>query len=165
VTVREASGSSNDLNRRGLIAGAAGVALAPMLGAGAGLANAPAPGNGLAAAIQSITGGAPVTPGRVKLDLPALAENGYSVPLTVSVESPMTAADHVAAIHILSEKNPVAAVVKFTLGPRAGRARVSTNMRLADTQTVLAIARMSDGSFWSGKADVVVTLSACIESV
>ena len=75
----------------------------------------------------------------------------------------MTAADHVKAIHVLTEKNPLPDVVSVHLGPRAGRASVSTRVRLADTQTVLAIAQMSDGSFWSDSADVVVTLSACLE--
>ena len=86
-----------------------------------------------------------------------------SVPLTVSVDSPMTADDHVKAIHILSEKNPVAEVVKFNLSPRMGRAKVSTSIRMADTQRVLAVAEMSDGSFWSDEAHVIVTLSACID--
>ncbi len=149
------------VTRRTAMAGAAGAALVPLIGPGEIMAN---PANGMDAAIKAITGGAPITPGRVKLELPVLAENGFSVPLTVSVESPMTAADHVAAIHILSEKNPVANVVQFTLGPRAGRARISTNMRMAETQTVTAIARMSDGSFWSHKAEVIVTLASCVET-
>jgi sulfur-oxidizing protein SoxY len=149
------------VTRRTALAGAAGAVLTPLIGAGAARAN---PANDMDAAITAITGGAPVKPGRVRLEMPALAENGFSVPLTVNVESPMTAADHVASIHILSPKNPVANVVGFTLGPRAGRARVSTNMRMAETQTVIALARMSDGSFWSDKAEVIVTLAACVET-
>jgi len=115
------------------------------------------------AALKNIVGDAKVTPGRVKLTLPPLIDNGNSVPLSVSVESPMTQADHVKAIHVLTEKNPLPDVVSFALGPRAGRAGFSTRVRLADTQTVTAIAQMSDGSFWSDHAEVVVTLSACLE--
>ena len=114
-------------------------------------------------AIRAVVGTAPVTKGRVKLELPPLSENGNAVPLTVSVESPMTAAEHVRAIHIFTEKNPQPDVVSFRLGPRAGRARVSTRIRLADTQTVTAIGELSDGSFWSAEAAVVVTLAACLE--
>jgi sulfur-oxidizing protein SoxY len=115
------------------------------------------------AALAKIVGDAKVTRGRVKLTLPPLIDNGNSVPLSVSVESPMTDADHVKAIHVLTEKNPLPDVVGIELGPRAGRASFATRVRLADTQTVTAIAQMSDGSFWSDAAEVVVTLSACLE--
>jgi sulfur-oxidizing protein SoxY len=114
-------------------------------------------------ALHRIVGDAQVRRGRVKLQLPPLIDNGNSVPLSVTVDSPMTAADHVAAIHVLTEKNPLPEVASVTLGPRAGRATFATRVRLADTQTVTAIARMSDGSFWSDGAEVVVTLSACLE--
>ena len=114
-------------------------------------------------AIRKVVGGARVTPGRVKLELPPLVENGNTVPIAVSVESAMTAADHVKAIHVFNEKNPQPDVVSFRFGPRAGRASVATRVRLADTQTVIAIAELSDGSFWSASAAVVVTLAACLE--
>jgi sulfur-oxidizing protein SoxY len=114
-------------------------------------------------ALHRIVGDAEVRRGRVKLQLPPLIDNGNSVPLSVTVESPMTAADHVKAIHVLTEKNPLPDVVSVALGPRAGRATFSTRVRLADTQTVTAIAQTSDGSFWSDSAEVVVTLSACLE--
>ena len=114
-------------------------------------------------AIRKVVGSAAVTKGRVKLELPPLSENGNTVPLTVSVESPMTAADHVRAIHVFTELNPQPEVVSFRLGPRAGRAHVSTRIRLANTQTVTAISELSDGSFWSASASVVVTLAACLE--
>ena len=114
-------------------------------------------------AIRKVVGPARVSPGRVKLDLPPLVENGNTVPLAVSVESPMTDADHVRAIHVFTEKNPQPDVVAFRFGPRAGRASVSTRVRLADTQTVTAIAELSDGSFWSASVNVVVTLAACLE--
>jgi sulfur-oxidizing protein SoxY len=115
------------------------------------------------AAVRKVVGDAPVRRGRVKLDLPPLIDNGNAVPLAVAVESPMTAADHVRAIHVFTEKNPQPNVVSAHLGPRAGRARLATRIRLADTGPVIAIAQMSDGSFWSDSAEVVVTLSACLE--
>jgi sulfur-oxidizing protein SoxY len=115
-------------------------------------------------AILQLTGAAPVRAGRVTLDLPPLVENGNSVPLTIRVDSPMTVADHVKAVHVFVEKNPQPYVASFHLGPRAGRASVSTRIRLADSQTVVVVCEMSDGSFWSGSADSVVTLAACTES-
>ncbi len=114
-------------------------------------------------AIGKVVGGARVNLGRVKLELPPLSENGNTVPLGIRVDSPMTEADHVRAIHVFTEKNPQPDVVSFYLGPRAGRASVATRIRLADTQTVVAISELSDGSFWSDRADVVVTLAACLE--
>jgi sulfur-oxidizing protein SoxY len=99
----------------------------------------------------------------VKLELPPLSENGHAVPLTVSVESPMTEADHVRAVHVFTEINPLPDVATFRFSPRSGRARVSTRVRLANTQTVVAIGELSDGSFWSDRATVVVTLAACLE--
>jgi sulfur-oxidizing protein SoxY len=114
-------------------------------------------------AVRKVVGSARVTTGRVKLELPPLVENGNTVPLAVSVESPMTEADHVRAIHVFTEKNPQPEVVSFRFGPRAGRAHVATRIRLADTQTVVAIAELSDGSFWTANTNVVVTLAACLE--
>lgn len=117
----------------------------------------------LAGAIRAYAGGAVVLPGRVKLDVAALVDNGNTVPLTVSVDSPMTAADHVTRIAVFNEKNPQREVVKFNLGPRAGKAVVSTRIRLATSQSLVAIAQTSDGRFWSHSVDVIVTLAACIE--
>src|SRR5438874_10468460 len=114
-------------------------------------------------AIRTVVGSARVTAGKVKLELPPLIENGNAVPLTVSVDSPMTEAEHVRAVHVFTEKNPQPYVASFHLGPRAGRARVSTRMRLADSQNVVAICELSDGSFWSDSAGIVVTLAACLE--
>ncbi len=117
------------------------------------------------AAIAKATGGRPVTTGRVKLDVPPLVDNGNTVALSVTVDSPMTAADHVKAIHVFSERNPEPVVMSFHLGPRAGRAQVATRVRLADTQTLVAVAQMSDGSFWSGSAPTVVTIASCLEDI
>jgi sulfur-oxidizing protein SoxY len=119
----------------------------------------------LASAIRDVTGAAVVRTGKVKLDVPPLVENGNTVPLTVSVASPMTADDHVKSIHVFNEKNPQPNVGNFYLGERAGRAQISTRIRLADSQKIVAIAKLSDGSFWSASVDVVVTLAACTEEV
>jgi len=119
----------------------------------------------MAAAMRDVTGAAVVRTGKVKLDVPPLVENGNTVPMTVSVTSPMTAEDHVKSIHVFVEKNPQPNVGNFVLGPRAGRAQVSTRIRLADSQKVVAIAKLSDGSCWSASVDVVVTLAACTEEV
>jgi sulfur-oxidizing protein SoxY len=114
-------------------------------------------------AVRAAIGEASVAKGKVKLDLPPIVENGNSVPCTVTVDSPMTDANYVNAIHIFNEKNPLPNVISVWLGPRAGRAAFSTRIRLADSQTVTAIAELSDGTFWSDDIDVIVTLAACIE--
>jgi sulfur-oxidizing protein SoxY len=114
-------------------------------------------------AVRGVVGEAPVTKGKIKLDLPPLVENGNSVPCVVTVDSPMTASDYVKAIHVFNEKNPQPYVISVRLGPRAGRATFTTRIRLADTQTVTAIAELSDGTFWSDDIDVIVTLAACVE--
>jgi len=119
----------------------------------------------MAAAIRQVVAEASVKPGRVKLELPPLVENGNTVAMAVSVESPMTAKDYVKAIHVFTEKNPQPNVISIKLGPRAGKAEISTRVRLADTQTVVAISEMSDGSFWSDKVDVIITLGACLEDL
>ena len=119
----------------------------------------------LASAIRNVVGSAVVKTGKVKLEVPPLVENGNTVSLTVSVANPMTPEDHVKSIHVFNEKNPQPNVGNFYLGPHAGRAQVSTRSRLADSQKLVAIAKLSDGSFWSVSVDVVVTLAACTEEV
>jgi sulfur-oxidizing protein SoxY len=119
----------------------------------------------MATAIRTVTGGAAVQTGKVKLDIPPLVENGNSVPMTVSVTSPMTPSDYVKSIHVFNEKNPQPNLGNFYLGPRAGRAQVATRVRLADSQKIVAIAKLSDGSLWSVTGEVVVTLAACTEEV
>ena len=116
-----------------------------------------------AQALAKLVGGAQVRQGRVVLEIPRLADNGNSVPLKVSVESPMTAADHVTSVTLLSERNPRPVMATFRFGPGAGHARVTTRVRLNGTQRVVAIARLSDGSLWSGDAQVEVTESACLD--
>lgn len=117
------------------------------------------------AAINKVIGEASIQTGKVHLDVPPLVENGNTVAVTVSVESPMNATSYVKAIHLFNEKNPQPNVASFHLGPRAGRAEVATRIRLADTQTVIAIAELSDGSFWQDSAEVIVTLAACVENL
>jgi sulfur-oxidizing protein SoxY len=117
----------------------------------------------MAAAVKAFTGAAAPRVGRVVLEVAQLVDNGNTVPITVRVESPMTASDHVAAIAVFNERNPETGIAVFTLGARAGKAEVSTRIRMATSQKLVAVARMSDGSFWMHSADVVVALAACIE--
>jgi sulfur-oxidizing protein SoxY len=117
------------------------------------------------AAIRNVVGDAPVRKGRVQLDVPPLVENGNMVSLVVAVDSAMTVTDYVKAIHVFNEKNPQPYVIVVHLGPRAGKAKIATRIRLADSQTLTAIAEMSDGTFWSATIDVVVTLAACVEGI
>ena len=117
----------------------------------------------LAAAIRNYTGGKPVLPGKVTLDISPIVENGNSVPVTVTVNSPMSATDRVSAIAIFNEKNPQRDVVVAKLGPRAGKARMSTRIRLATSQKLVAVAQLSDGTYWSHTVEVLVTLAACID--
>lgn len=119
----------------------------------------------LEAAIRAFARDAEITSGRIKFEIPPLVENGNAVGVTVTVDSPMTDADHVKRIALINEKNPQPDIAVFHLGPRAGQARVSTRIRLATSQTVVAIAELSDGSFWSSEAKVFVTLAACIEDL
>jgi len=115
------------------------------------------------AAIKKVVGDKPVRKGKVTLDVPPLIENGNSVSLEVTVESPMSLDDHVKAIQIFNEKNPLPNVISAHLGPRAGKAFLATRIRLADSQKLIAIAELGDGTFWSDQVDVIVTIAACLE--
>lgn len=138
-----------------LVAGLGSVLLRP-----AALSATPA---ALQAAVDAFTGGAAVRDGRVTLDISPLVENGNAVPVTVSVASAMTAADHVRRIALFTERNPQPEVAVFHLGPANGLAAVGTRMRLATSQTIVALAQLSDGSFWQQRVEVLVTLAACVE--
>ena len=116
-------------------------------------------------AIQKATGGATAREGKVTLTIPPLVENGNLVVLKVSVDSPMTANDYVKAIHVIAEGNPLPNIFTAYLSPRSGTANITARVRLADSQTVWAIAQMSNGSYWKGSAETLVTLSACTEMV
>jgi sulfur-oxidizing protein SoxY len=151
--------------RRWFLRRSAGLAATAGIAAAWPAASARATPEAMQEAIRAIVGEAELQQGRIALDIPMLVENGNAVPLTVSVDSPMSAADHVKAIHVVNEKNPQPQVISVALGPRAGRARLSTRIKLADSQKVVAVAEMSDGSFWTTSTDVVVTLAACIEDL
>jgi sulfur-oxidizing protein SoxY len=141
-------------------------ALALALGAPLTLAIRPASATPeeMEAAIDEFTGGANLQEGRVTLDIPQLSENGNSVPMTVSVDSPMTEADHVEEIAVFNARNPLPDIVRFRPTPAMGEARLSTRIRLGETQTIRAVARMNDGSHWTGSISVIVTAPACLES-
>ena len=136
---------ASTLSRRQLMAAGLGVGL------GVTWQPARALSDELAGALRGFTGGAP------------LVENGNTVPVTLTVQSPMTAADHVQAIAVFNEKNPQREVVSCKLSPASGKAVVATRIRLATTQQLIAVAKMSDGSYWTHTVDVIVTLAACIE--
>jgi len=146
------------LNRRALLAGGAGIVAVQIV---------PVPLRAepeeMQAAIRAAFGDRPINEGKVTLKVPVLSENGNSVNLSIEVDSPMTEEDHVTSIQVFSPENPLPDVLKVYLGPRAGRARVTTRMRMADSQTVTAIAEMNDGSLWSGTGKTIVTIAACVD--
>jgi sulfur-oxidizing protein SoxY len=111
--------------------------------------------------LKKFTGGKEAKAGRVSLDLPEIAENGNTVPLGVSVESPMTEADYVKRVIVVADANPNAGVATFHFSPASGVAEASTRMRLSKTQNVIAVAEMSDGSFYMTKRQVKVTIGGC----
>jgi sulfur-oxidizing protein SoxY len=148
-------------SRREFLIGSAGIGLVSALPVGSASAT-PAM---LEQAIRNVVGESNLQKGKITLEVPPLVENGNAVPVTIIVESPMSTADHVKSIHIFNEKNPQPHLISVALGPRAGKARVATRIKLADTQRVVGIAEMSDGSFWAGEANVIVTIAACVEDV
>ncbi|MGX5734731.1 thiosulfate oxidation carrier protein SoxY [Bosea thiooxidans] len=148
---------SDGPSRRQVVAGAAsGVALAT-------LAPVAARAETMEELVRRVTDGVAPAEGGVKLDIPALVENGNSVDVRIAVESPMTEASHVRWIHLIAEKNPFPDMARLHLSPRAGRAEVATTLRLAQSQTVAAVVAHSDGRYAIATAPVVVTLSACID--
>ncbi|MBX9757997.1 MAG: SoxY-related AACIE arm protein [Beijerinckiaceae bacterium] len=114
-------------------------------------------------AILAFTGGATPKQGRVKVDIPVLLESGASVPTKVTVESAMRGGDFVRAIAVFNERNPQPNVAVFHFSPRSGKAVAATRIRLGDSQKIVAVARMSDGSYYMGSIEVIVTLPACAE--
>ena len=144
-------------NRRQVMAlgGAAAVAL---LGQSVVPAQA---ANDSADLITKFTGGKTAASGRVKLDLPEIAENGNTVPMTVMVESPMTEQSYVTDVLIVADGNPRAGVATFHFSPASGVAEANTRIRLASTQNIIAVAKMNDGSFYTAKKEVKVTIGGC----
>lgn len=145
------------LNRRDLLTVGAGIVL---------IASAPlrsfAAQADLEQARRDLFGDRPVTEGRVSVTLPPIAENGFSVPLSVDVDSPMTERDFVKRVAVLSPRNPLPLIAQYHFTPQSGRARVEARIRMSGTQSIQAIAEMSDGSLWSGSQETVVTLAACV---
>jgi sulfur-oxidizing protein SoxY len=139
----------NRHSRREVLGGMAGAALASIVR----VEPASATPASMKAAIRTLIGESEIKKGKVHLDIPALVENGNAVSLVVQVDSPMTDSDHVKAIHVFNELNPQPNVISAYIGPRAGFPKITTRFRLADTQTVIAIAQMSDGSLWSGSLE------------
>jgi sulfur-oxidizing protein SoxY len=139
------------MRRRLLIAGAAGMLLPRTVVA------TPVQ---VAVLIRQLVGDASLSEGKVKLDLPVMVENGNTVGMTVSVDAPPGA---VHSLHVFAEGNPLPEVLHLYFGPRSGVPRIQTRMRLATSQTVIAVARMRDGTFWQDSVDLLVTLAACID--
>lgn len=147
------------LSRRDLVAaGAAGFGLAALPGALRAQAQ-PA----MAELIARVTEGAAPRRGGIEFDIPRLVENGNSVDVAIKVESPMTEADHVRWVHVIAEKNPFPDVARFHFSPRSGRAQVGATLRFATSQKVAVVAALSGGGYVMSDADIIVTLSACID--
>ncbi|WP_029350165.1 thiosulfate oxidation carrier protein SoxY [Bosea sp. 117] len=115
----------------------------------------------VAAELKKLYGDKPMAGGKIKLDLPEIAENGLVVPLNVDVESPMTEQDYVKAVHVFADGNPLPQVVTYRFTPQSGKAAASVRMRLAQTQNVIAVAEMSNGALHTAKAQVKVTIGGC----
>jgi sulfur-oxidizing protein SoxY len=145
------------LSRRQMLAASTG------LGAWLWVVPAGAVSEDLQKTIQNYTGGVVPQVGRVKLEIAPIVDNGNTVPISVSVDSPMTTADHVTTIAVFNERNPQREVFKCQTGSHNGRALVATRIRLATTQKLVAVARFNDGSWWSHTVEVIVAIAACIE--
>jgi sulfur-oxidizing protein SoxY len=143
-------------NRRQILALGAGATSVAMFGAVPVLAK-----NDADEAIKKFTGGKAPVAGKVKLDLPEIAENGNTVPMTVTVESPMTEQSHVTEVLIVADENPRSGVATFHFSPASGVAEANTRIRLAATQDVIAVAKMNDGSFYMASKQVKVTIGGC----
>lgn len=147
------------MNRRRVVVGALGMTAAAALGA---ICASPASATPESAKqlLETLAKGNP-REGRVTVKAPEIAENGNAVPVTVSVDSPMTAADHVKAVHIVADGNPNPGVASFFFSPAAGKCEVQLRVRLASTQKVVVVAELSDGSLWSAAREVKVTIGGC----
>ena len=147
---------SNAISRRQMVATLGAIGLL-----GAGFRPAQADGKPLDDALASVLGGKSPQEGRIKLDLPEIAENGNTVPLKLTVESPMTADDYVKSVHVFADGNPLPEVASFHFTPRSGKAFASTRIRLAKTQNIVAVAEMSDGTLFKAQEAVKVTIGGC----
>ena len=106
-----------------------------------------------------------LTPGRIELEMPVIAETGLSVPTSFMVASPMTPDDHVQRIMAFAPGNPEHVLADYMIGPRAGIAAISTRLRIARSQIIIAAAQMSDGTRWGTTFDMTVTRGACIDDI
>ena len=149
---------TSNFNRRQALALGAGAMTVAVFGASSGPALAK---NDAEEAIKKFTGGKTPVQGKVKLDLPEIAENGNTVPMTVTVESPMTEQSHVTDVLIVADENPRSGVVTFHFSPASGVAEANTRIRLAATQDVIAVAKMNDGSLFMASKQVKVTIGGC----
>ncbi|WP_332694119.1 thiosulfate oxidation carrier protein SoxY [Bosea sp. (in: a-proteobacteria)] len=148
---------SSGLTRRSTISAGAIAAFASLLGARLAFADEKA----VTAEIKKLYGDKPMAAGKIKLDVPEIAENGLVVPVNVEVESPMTEADYVKAVHIFADGNPQPGIVSYTFTPACGKASAATRMRLAQTQNIVCVAEMSNGSLHMAKANIKVTIGGC----
>lgn len=145
------------LSRRDAIGLAAISAAAMMIGPKLAHADAAA----VEAEIKKLYADKKAGSGRVKIDVPQIAENGLVVPINIEVESPMTDKDYVKAVHVYADGNPLPGVVSFAFTPACGKAAASSRMRLAQTQNIIAVAEMSDGALFTSKVEVKVTIGGC----
>jgi len=146
------------LNRRQVMAASAGALAAAAMGATISPALA---ANDSADLIKKFTGGKAATEGKVKLDLPEIAENGNTVPMTVSVDSPMSEQSYVTEVLVVGDGNPNGGMATFHFSPLSGAAEANTRIRLAATQNITAVAKMNDGSFFTASKQVKVTIGGC----
>jgi sulfur-oxidizing protein SoxY len=145
------------LSRRKAMVGATAAALAALLAPRMSMANEAS----VAEEIKKLYGDKKMLDGKIKLDLPQIAENGLVVPVTIEIDSPMTEADHVKTVHVFADGNPLPGIVTYTFSPACGKAAAATRMRLAQTQNVVCIAEMSNGTLHMAKAEVKVTIGGC----
>ncbi len=150
-----------DASRRAWLLGAGALAFLPALLGRAAEALAQEAPNGWERAIRELLGEAQAIEGKLFIDLPEIAENGNTVPFTITVDSPMTGAEHVKSVHIYSTGNPQALISTFHFTPASGRAMVAGRLRLARTQDIVTIASLSDGRFLMGRRQVKVTIGGC----
>ena len=144
--------------------GLGGLLACALLGVGRAHGQALAPTLDLSLLYRPFTGDATPSASRVTVTTPRLADNGFTVPLSVRIDSPMTPADHVQRLVLLSNRNPRPVIADFDLGPWSGKAEIATRVRLNGSQTVMALAQTSDGRWWQGTAEVEVTESACMDA-
>ena len=146
--------------RRLLVIAGAGLAATAL----ADLRSARAAPEAMAEAIRRLIGTRSPMPGRITFTIPSVVETGNLVPVTVAVESPMTAGDRVRAIHLVDDGNPAPDIASYRFGPAAGKAEISARIRLLQSQTVVALAELADGSVWSAAAEVTVAFGACADT-